>query len=398
MQRFMSFRIRILAALAACVATVAFSVGAQASPLAAGDKIRIDVFGRSDLSGEFEVRASGRLMLPLLGEIAAAGLTIEALEVSVARELAKKVERSPVVTISNVALRPVYVLGYVRAASAVPFRQGMTALQAIASAGGYGAGRSTSAEAQIEAIKAREARETLLVRRDSLLVRSARLQAERDNKQRLALDSLTDERMKLPAVAALVDTEKSLLASRIAQLEAQTESQVRRAGIYREEIAALETQLKSLQEERTIVVTERNITTGLAKQNLASRPRAAESEKSVLRVNSEIAAVTAYLARARASLAQAEQEQRDILANRQQQVLAEFNTTADALRDVQERLASAREQVAVTSTGLGTPAVRESFTKPGALVLIRNGQRSPIDETTVVLAGDTIDVPFPDDR
>ena len=37
--------------------------------LGTGDRLRINVFGQPDLSGEFEVDSSGRITLPLVGDI-----------------------------------------------------------------------------------------------------------------------------------------------------------------------------------------------------------------------------------------------------------------------------------------------------------------------------------------
>src|SRR6476646_10744316 len=50
---------------------------AAANPYRVGpsDKLVISVFGAPDLSGDFQVDAAGRLAMPLIGQIAAAGAT-----------------------------------------------------------------------------------------------------------------------------------------------------------------------------------------------------------------------------------------------------------------------------------------------------------------------------------
>jgi polysaccharide export outer membrane protein len=74
--------------LAACVSVFAFAGAAAAQgeattvrdvaayKLGAGDKIRVITFGEEALTGEFQVGGSGNVSLPLIGEVAAVGLTI----------------------------------------------------------------------------------------------------------------------------------------------------------------------------------------------------------------------------------------------------------------------------------------------------------------------------------
>ena len=51
--------------------------------LGSGDKVRIIVFGETDLGGEYVVDATGFVRLPLIGQIKAAGGTPHQLEIEV---------------------------------------------------------------------------------------------------------------------------------------------------------------------------------------------------------------------------------------------------------------------------------------------------------------------------
>ncbi len=62
------------------VALVLLAVGPAAAAeaayrLGAGDRVKVTVFGQEDLSGEFELDGGGRLSLPLIQRVQAAGLT-----------------------------------------------------------------------------------------------------------------------------------------------------------------------------------------------------------------------------------------------------------------------------------------------------------------------------------
>src|SRR5262245_45226441 len=64
--------------------------------LGGGDQVRILVFGEDQLSGEYRVNDSGRIAMPLLGAVPAAGKTTAELEKTVADGLKKAgMVRSP---------------------------------------------------------------------------------------------------------------------------------------------------------------------------------------------------------------------------------------------------------------------------------------------------------------
>ena len=105
--------------------------------LGPGDKIRIVVFGEPELSGEFSVDKSGQISLPLLGNVASQGLAIDQLEMSIANKLSESLFDDPRVSAEVVAYRPVFILGEVNAPGRIQFEDGLTAFQAIATAGGF---------------------------------------------------------------------------------------------------------------------------------------------------------------------------------------------------------------------------------------------------------------------
>jgi protein involved in polysaccharide export with SLBB domain len=105
-------------------------------PLAAGDKVRVTVYGEDRISGEYQIDPDGLISLPLAGTIRAAGLTKPALEAALADKLAGKYLRNPKVTVDVVNFRPFYVLGEVQKPGEYPYRSGLNVLSAIAIAGG----------------------------------------------------------------------------------------------------------------------------------------------------------------------------------------------------------------------------------------------------------------------
>jgi len=105
--------------------------------LGSGDKIRIIVFGEQELSGEFDVSGSGKLSMPLIGQVQAAGLTLAQLESEIATSLSDGYLTNPRVSAEVLNYRPFYIIGEVSKAGQYPYTNGMTVLNAVAVAGGF---------------------------------------------------------------------------------------------------------------------------------------------------------------------------------------------------------------------------------------------------------------------
>lgn len=102
------------------------------------DVLRIDVWREDQLTRTIPVRPDGRITLPLLNDVQAAGLTPMELA-GVIREDLKKYISNPQVTVSvtEINSRRVYVNGEVARAGAYALLPHMTVLQALSNSGGF---------------------------------------------------------------------------------------------------------------------------------------------------------------------------------------------------------------------------------------------------------------------
>ena len=112
--------------------------------LGAGDKVRVTVYGEDDLTGEYAVDGNGFIALPLIGQVKAAGLSGPALQTSIAAAFANGYLNNPRVSVEVTAYRPFYIIGQVNKPGEYPYVNGMTALNAVALAGGYTPSASNS--------------------------------------------------------------------------------------------------------------------------------------------------------------------------------------------------------------------------------------------------------------
>ncbi|MEX0760809.1 MAG: polysaccharide biosynthesis/export family protein [Tistlia sp.] len=136
--------------------------------LSAGDRLRINVYGQSDVSGEFEVDSGGTISYPLLGPVEVKGRTIAQVADTITERLDADFIADPRVNVEVVNFRPFFILGEVNAPGQYPFASGLTVRQAIALAGGYTRRASTSG---IEVIRqTEEGSVTYEVAEDSVLM------------------------------------------------------------------------------------------------------------------------------------------------------------------------------------------------------------------------------------
>lgn len=102
------------------------------------DVVRIDVWKEPDISRTIPVRPDGKISLPLLNDVQAAGLTAMQLAGSLRESLSKYLTSPQVtVTVTEINSRRVYITGEVNHAGALPLLPNMTVLQALSSAGGF---------------------------------------------------------------------------------------------------------------------------------------------------------------------------------------------------------------------------------------------------------------------
>ena len=109
------------------------------------DLIAISVLDNKDLDTVVSVTPGGKIAVPLVGDIQAAGLTVAELTEQITQELAKKVKAPQVtVTLREVNSYRVYFLGRVAKPGILTSKSDVTLLQALSIAGGFQEGADLS--------------------------------------------------------------------------------------------------------------------------------------------------------------------------------------------------------------------------------------------------------------
>ncbi len=105
--------------------------------LGSTDQVRVIVFGEDALSGQFSVGSTGKMAMPLIGDVQAAGMTITQLQTEIADALKQGYLKDPKVSAEVMTYRPFYILGEVNKPGTYPYTTGLTVQNAVATANGY---------------------------------------------------------------------------------------------------------------------------------------------------------------------------------------------------------------------------------------------------------------------
>jgi len=109
----------------------------QQTVLREGDTVKITFPGSPNLNQTEQVRLDGKISLPLVGDVQAAGLTPDELEQNLVKQYAPQISSSDVTVAIESSSFPIYVTGCVLTPGKISSSQPLTALDAVMEAGGF---------------------------------------------------------------------------------------------------------------------------------------------------------------------------------------------------------------------------------------------------------------------
>ena len=103
-----------------------------------GDEIKIVVAGEKDLSGNFMIDGAGKITVPMVGSVEAAGYSKADLQKNIREQFEYEgFLRRPLITVDTSQVRPFAIIGEVKMPGNYDYRPMQTVFQAISTAGGY---------------------------------------------------------------------------------------------------------------------------------------------------------------------------------------------------------------------------------------------------------------------
>jgi polysaccharide export outer membrane protein len=367
-------------------------VDSHAYRLAPGDRITVTIFGQPELSGDVLIDDAGAITIPLTNPIEVKDLTLLECQKRIGDRLADGILRKPSVSVRIAELRPLYLLGDVRLPGAYPFRYGSTVQSAVALAGGFGPGELLRNTAVSEFLLADERVRQLTLQKRTLLVRKARLEAQRDGQDTFSLPAFADaaedkdtleivanEKDIFSAQGAILRGQIDLLRSQKPHLQEQIEANTEQGNAGKKQLDLIRQQIERY---------EKLVKQGLGTQNndFQFRVLEANQESTVWRLLSDVS-------RLQMQSGDLDFKIQEVEVAFKRQVATELRETRDRLNELEVTLPAALRIRDVKFQYAGGAAAQ------GGKHLInitrtRNGHAVVLDanETTPVEPGDVIDI------
>jgi polysaccharide export outer membrane protein len=102
-----------------------------------GDVVKVSFPGSANLDASQPIRRDGKILLPLIGEVTAAGLTPEALQTNLTQLYAPQISTKQLIVTVVASSFPVFVTGAVVHPGKILSDHHLTALDAVMEAGGF---------------------------------------------------------------------------------------------------------------------------------------------------------------------------------------------------------------------------------------------------------------------
>jgi len=363
-------------------------------PIQSGDRLKIRVYDRPDLTDEYRVSGKGKVRIPTLGAFDAASGSAARLEQAIADALENLLQRPGIVTVEIVERRPIFVTGLVVKPGAYRFAADMAVIHAAALAGGTPSGALAPwlpSDALREGARALTSQEEL----KHLLARQARLEAER-NSSEIAMPPELLQLAGAEEAGALLQDERVNMKHRRELLDRQAELLNRSIGEAKTEVKAFQTELAKIQEQRNIRQTALDALDSLSKKGLTTRQRLTDSQFLLASADRDAQTAIANIARSQQNLDRSERDLTVLTLDRKMSIAKE-------LQDVAERIASAKfaidssRKIVAHITGLPSGGMLQDRNPQLRYEIIRKGRdgrlhTKPATEMSMLQPGDVVRV------
>ena len=176
------------------------------------------------------------------------------------------------------------------------------------------------------------------------LAADARLRAERDNKDEIALPKqVTDAAAKDPEVAELVASQQELFTSRRNALKSQADILDQKMVQSRQDISGLNAQIASATRQISLLQSEISSVTTLLAAGNASRPRLLALQRQQAELQGNRGQYQSNISRANQEIGETQLQKTGILNDFQNKVASELKENQEKLTDLEERVASSKD-------------------------------------------------------
>ncbi len=313
------------------------------------ERIRLRIWGNSDLGGDYAIDPDNSLSIPRVGRIEVGDMTLAELELLLSEKLSVATRTDVTVAVEVARYRPYFIMGHVAEAGAIEWRPGLKVIQAISLARGVlrPTDGTAAAAGYTHPIANRQSRTQLTF----VLAQLARLKAEREGgdvvatTERIATMVKSVPETSRMALTSLMSRQNDMLSEQRRLMDAQIVGLRREREAAERELEAAQSQDKAIREQLDITRAQLANIEVLKEKKLVSNTRYLDQKSNLLQIEVRHAETASMVERARARLSNVDQQ----LVTVPQQRRADLNERIDGLeREVaQLELATGIE----TSTG-----------------------------------------------
>jgi len=368
-------------------------------PIQSGDRLKIRVYDRPDLTAEYRVNGKGKVRIPTLGAFDAANGSAARLEQAIADALEKLLQRPGIVAVEIVERRPIFVTGLVAKPGAYRFTAGMAVIHAAALAGGT---PSSALAPWLPSDALREGARALTSEDElkRLFARQARLEAERNDSSEIAMPAELLQLAGSDEAGALLQDERMVMKHRRELLDRQVALLNRSIEEAKTEVKAFQNELAKIQEQRSIRQAALDTLDTLSKKGLTTKQRLTDSQFLLTSADRDAQTAIANISRSQQNLDRAERDLAILTIERK-------TTIAKDLQDVEQHITSAKltidssRKIAARITGLPTAQTLEDRKPEFRYEIIRKGSDGRLHtaqatEMTILQPGDVVRVGAPE--
>lgn len=361
---------------------------------------RDEIFEWKALNDQYVIGASGKVSMPMIGEVNASGLTTSELSNAIGERMIVGIGlvEMPTISVEIVKFRPFYIVGRVQTPGEYAYRPNLTVMQAFSIAGGLQRSEGVT-RLDREAITGQGEVDLLSQERSALLARRARIEADIAENAEITFPAELDAAD--PNTKLLMEQEKSILITLRQAFKSQLQPLEKLKSHLDLEVASLEKQMVNHEDKAKLASSDLESVENLIKRKLTVEPRRLAAKRNVYELDGAKLQLDMQLMRARQEISKAEFSMSELRSKHLNEATGELRTTQAKLDEASSKYEVARRLLINTAEAEGQLAPlmggKKGMRAETVFKIVRITRDGPAVEliasdSTAVQPGDTIKV------
>jgi polysaccharide export outer membrane protein len=375
---------------------LACSSASAAYLLGPGDKLVVTVYGAPDLERRTAVNADGQIIMPLIGSVPVAGLSIDDAKQLIQKLLAEKnIVKVPDVSIDITDHRPFYATGDLSRPGSYAYQPGLTVRQAVVLAGGYDLVRFHFGQNPfIQAAELRSDYQTLSTDLAREQLKQVRLQAELAGKTDADFGKFADIPISQKTFEDLASIERRSLKERMDNAAREQASLQRVVDFSKAQVSALDASIAGESDNIKQQLEDTDKFKTLSEKGLITSNRVLDEQRSLNLARTRLQDNQARAALARRELENAQRAVDRFVEQRRSDLTTQLSETLANIERIKNRVEASAEKFAILGTGSSAILMAGGDGPEVTVFRAENGKQVTIrgDLDTAIEPGDVVQV------